>query len=69
MAFFYVPDDYVVPEEDVQYLKNKMPNVEKEYKFQELSNNIDLLYAKNVDRIVYEKIDSYFRKSSERKSH
>lgn len=60
VALFYVPEDYVVPESDVEQLKAKLPNVAHEYKFTELSNNIDLLYAKNVPQFVYKNIISFF---------
>lgn len=61
IALYYVPEDIVVPAADVQQLKTKLPNVAEQQQFQELSNNIDFLYAKNVETFVFNKVVKFLR--------
>lgn len=63
VAMYYVPDDLIAPELDVNTLKAKLPNIVEEYKFQQLSNSIDLLYGKNVDQLVFNKITHFFKQN------
>lgn len=61
VTLMYAPNDLMAHREDIGILVQKLPNVKEDMMFMELENNVDLLYAKNVADIVYDRIVAIFK--------
>lgn len=51
VAFLYAPNDYLSSVDDINTLKGKFTKVYGDYMFEEFSNNMDLILAKDVERV------------------
>ncbi|KAJ8953104.1 hypothetical protein NQ318_013448 [Aromia moschata] len=55
VALFYTPEDHISNEEDVKNLASNLPNVYQQHKFEDLTNNVDLLWSENMQN-VYDQV-------------
>lgn len=62
IGLFYTPEDTISKVEDVEYLATKLPNVVHKQKFSQMSNNLELIYGKDVENVVFSKIFEFFQK-------
>lgn len=53
MAVFYTGQDALSNEEDVNLLIKELPNVKLQKKIGQMSNNLDMLFANDVEKLVY----------------
>lgn len=53
VAVFYTAQDALSNEDDVSRLIKELPNVKVQKKIEQMSNNLDMLYANDVEKLVY----------------
>lgn len=53
IAVFYTGQDALSNEEDVNLLLKELPNVKLQKKIGPMSNNLDMLFANDVEKLVY----------------
>lgn len=56
VAVYYTPKDSLSNVRDIEMLVERLPNVQAEQNYNELTNNVDLLYAENVYSMVYSNV-------------
>uniref|UniRef100_V5IAC7 Lipase n=2 Tax=Anoplophora glabripennis TaxID=217634 RepID=V5IAC7_ANOGL len=61
VALFYTPNDVLISTTDVDTLAKELPNVYWQVNMEELDNNLDLLYSKDMNQMK-EKVEQALQK-------